>query len=390
MATIGLSMIVKNEAKLILRCLESVLPLVDYVGISDTGSTDGTQKIILDYLDKKDFGGQVSSAKWVNFSHNRNKALELLDPIDTGLDYVFVIDADDTLEIAPNFDIAAFKAAMNFDIYDLMVEHGGVIHPRPQIFRNKPGYQWVGVLHEYVEAPDGFSRATEPGLKIHATIEGSRNADPKKFQKDAEILKKALKTEKNGYLRNRYTFYLAQSYRDAEDPENALKCYLKRASMGGWDQEVYVSYVEAIRCFGRIEKSGSLDAPRLWYDSAVAHIPKRAEAHHAFSFLCRQFGNNDWGTQVARMGLEMAPAIPDGLFIQPWIYDYGLRDEFAVNAYWAGHYLESLRANLQLLSSEKTPHNMVKRLADNSIACLDKLKLVPIATIPETPFVFSD
>jgi glycosyltransferase involved in cell wall biosynthesis len=363
-----------------------VLPLVDYVGISDTGSTDGTQKIILDYLDKKDFGGQVSSAKWVNFSHNRNKALELLDPIDTGLDYVFVIDADDTLEIAPGFDIAAFKAAMTFDIYDLMVHHAGVIHPRPQIFRNKPGYQWVGVLHEYIEAPDGFTRATELGLKIHASIEGSRNADPKKFQKDAEILKKALKTEKNGYLRNRYTFYLAQSHRDAENPEKALECYLKRSKMGGWDQEVYVSYLEAIRCYTKI--NGAIMAAQSCFEHAQSMGLGRAEAHHAFSFLCRQRGDNKLGMEAARRGLEIKQ--PEGLFIEPWIYDYGVRDEFAVNAYWAAHYLESLRANLQLLSSEKTPHNMVKRLADNSSACLDKLKLVPIATIPETPFVFSD
>ena len=39
-------MIVKNESKVIERCLTSCLPLIDYWVISDTGSTDGTQIII--------------------------------------------------------------------------------------------------------------------------------------------------------------------------------------------------------------------------------------------------------------------------------------------------------------------------------------------------------
>ncbi len=45
MPTIGLCMIVKNEAHVITRCLDSVCPLVDHVLIEDTGSTDATRAI---------------------------------------------------------------------------------------------------------------------------------------------------------------------------------------------------------------------------------------------------------------------------------------------------------------------------------------------------------
>lgn len=384
MATIGLSMIVKNEAKLILRCLESVRPLVDFFVISDTGSTDNTKEIIKNFSWQNDFPGAIVNHKWRDFANNRNFALEALHN-HKEIDYAFVIDADDTLEIAPGFDVAAFKAAMTFDIYDLMVEHGGVLHPRPQIFRNKPGYYWVGVLHEYLDAPTGFTRAPAPGLKIHASIEGSRNADPKKFQKDAEILKKALKTEKNGYLRARYTFYLAQSYRDAEDPENALKYYLIRSKMGFYDQEAYIALLEAIRCYTKIGKPPDLALE--CFEQATKILPNRAEAHHALSFLCRQRGENKFGMEIARCGLDLP--MPGGLFIQPWIYDYGLRDEFAVNAYWAGHYRESLESSLKLLASDKTPADMVKRLAINSLAALEKLPQQP-APAPEPMFLFSD
>ena len=43
---IALNMIVKNESKIIIRLLESVLPIVDSYCICDTGSTDDTKEII--------------------------------------------------------------------------------------------------------------------------------------------------------------------------------------------------------------------------------------------------------------------------------------------------------------------------------------------------------
>ena len=49
---IGLCCIVKNESKVIERALKSALPIIDYALIVDTGSTDGTQKIISKFLEK--------------------------------------------------------------------------------------------------------------------------------------------------------------------------------------------------------------------------------------------------------------------------------------------------------------------------------------------------
>jgi len=39
-----------GSVHVIRRCLESTRPLVDYVLVEDTGSTDGTQEIIRAYL----------------------------------------------------------------------------------------------------------------------------------------------------------------------------------------------------------------------------------------------------------------------------------------------------------------------------------------------------
>src|SRR3972149_9108675 len=72
--TICLNMIVKDEALVIERCLGSVKHLIDYWVIVDTGSKDGTQEIIKNYL--KDIPGELYESPWVDFAHNRNEALD--------------------------------------------------------------------------------------------------------------------------------------------------------------------------------------------------------------------------------------------------------------------------------------------------------------------------
>ena len=49
-ASICLTMIVKNESKIIERCFDSVKDYIDTWCICDTGSTDGTQDIIKKYF----------------------------------------------------------------------------------------------------------------------------------------------------------------------------------------------------------------------------------------------------------------------------------------------------------------------------------------------------
>src|SRR3954452_20956269 len=48
--TVGLNMIVKDEAAVIARCIASVRPLIDSWAIVDTGSSDGPQEIVRELL----------------------------------------------------------------------------------------------------------------------------------------------------------------------------------------------------------------------------------------------------------------------------------------------------------------------------------------------------
>src|SRR5690242_666962 len=185
MKTIGLCMIVKNEVHVIVRCLQSVRPLIDYVLIVDTGSTDGTQQAVWDYLDREELSGGIVSELWQNFAYNRTFALRELRKA-SHIDYALIIDADDLLELAPGFDPEVFKATMDQDLYDIEVAHGGIRHWRPQLFRNDLPFSFKGVVHEYLEAPtDELKRARVSGFHIKIGGGGARSRNPKKFEDDA-------------------------------------------------------------------------------------------------------------------------------------------------------------------------------------------------------------
>lgn len=369
MKTIGLCMIVKNESKVIRRCLTSALPLVDYVLVADTGSEDGTQQIIRDFLAEHDVRGAVIDEPWRDFAYNRTSALAGLREVEN-VDYAMIIDADDAVVLDDGFDPRTFKSQMDHDLYDVQIFHGNVAYYRPQICSNRLPFSFKGVLHEYLEEPPGkISRATANGFRINTGRGGARNENPRKYQDDAALLERALATEADPFLISRYTFYLAQSYRDCGEREKALANYLKRAELGYWNEEIYVSLLEAGHLMIALQRP--FEEVIGTYERASQIVPGRAEALHSASRYCRDIGRNAEGVEFARRGLELKR--PPGLFVQPWVYDYGILDEFAINAYWAGAYRESMDASLKLLADGKLPASMMQRVAANARIAADKL-----------------
>jgi tetratricopeptide (TPR) repeat protein len=86
--TVELSMIVKDGASVLARCLQSVAPFVDRIIVGDTGSTDDSAAIA------RKFGAEVVSIPWEqDFSRARNRILE-----HRKCDWILVLDADEMLD----------------------------------------------------------------------------------------------------------------------------------------------------------------------------------------------------------------------------------------------------------------------------------------------------
>jgi glycosyltransferase involved in cell wall biosynthesis len=100
MPIVCLCMIVRNESKIIERCLDSTLSLIDCLAISDTGSTDNTVEIIKAWQARNNVPGDVYSNPFQNFAHNRTLSLEntrtTLQKLghDLNQSYALLIDAD--------------------------------------------------------------------------------------------------------------------------------------------------------------------------------------------------------------------------------------------------------------------------------------------------------
>jgi hypothetical protein len=366
---IGLCMIVKNEAHTIETCLRSVHRLVDYVLIEDTGSTDGTQSIIRSYLADHAMPGEVFQADWQDFATNRSIGLARLRE-NQEIDYALVIDADDVLEMAEGFEPADFKASLTQDYYALDIRLGTLLYTRPQILSNRRPFAYRGVLHEFVECPGHSTHGHAAGLGIKCGTHGGRSKNPQKYLDDATLLERTLETERDAFLRSRYTYYLAQSLRDAGQPEKALTRFLERSEMGFWTEEVYVSLLGAGRMMQRT--GHDLDAILAIYERASTTNPARAEALHEAAWLCNRNGRAAQAYGLAKRGMGLAkPA--DGLFVEAPIYEYRLADEFAIAAYWTGAYQESLAASAALLGGTALPEADRARVAANVTWALAKL-----------------
>ena len=65
-----LILMVRNESKIIQRCLEAVESVVDAFCVHDTGSTDNTVELANEFI--KTRKGCVTSSVWKDFGHNRS------------------------------------------------------------------------------------------------------------------------------------------------------------------------------------------------------------------------------------------------------------------------------------------------------------------------------
>lgn len=361
MKTIGLCMIVKNEAPVILRCLASVRPLLDYALIEDTGSTDGTQEIIRGYLEREGLAGEVYNKPWSDFATNRSSALAALRKR-LNIDYALIMDADDVLEIAPDFDVRSFKLNLSADLYHFWCRLGPVTYHRPQLCRNALPFYYRGVLHEFLEAPPQCTAVDVSGLTIVCGTDGSRSQAAEKYIRDADLLERALATETDPLLISRYTFYLAQSFRDHGNLDQALAHYLQRAELGFWEEERFISLHEAAKLKALL---GLPDSEVVGLFLAAYELcPGRAESLHGAMRFCRNRGKYHQGYLIGKHAITLSrPAA--GLFLEEWIYQYGLFDEFAVLAFWSGHYDDCRDYAARLLREGQLPAMERPRVAAN-------------------------
>lgn len=344
--SVCLNMIVRDESTVIQRCLASVKPYVNHWIIVDTGSTDGTQELARKVMEG--VPGELYERPWKDFGHNRTEALRLAEGRG---DYIFWLDADEELIAPAGWTWPALEA----EALDVDILSGAIRYARVALVSTRLPWRWEGVLHEYLEAGQAPTRGRVEGIHILVRPEGARSRDPHKYLRDAEALEAALAKEPGNA---RYRFYLAQSYRDAGDHSKALTNYNIRADAGGWDEEVYISHLEAGRCAERLGLP-----PFLSLLLAHQARPCRPEALVELARIHRTRGEHHLSYLFASKAVSMPPS-RDRLFVDtlsPW----RALDECAVAAYWTGRMEECRRLCEAALASPLLPPSETQRVRAN-------------------------
>lgn len=333
-----LSMIVKDEAHVIERCLKSVLPVIDKAVICDTGSTDGTQDLIKRLLTEAGKPWEWYDDPWVHFGHNRSLCIERACRMrECAEDYILTMDADHVWH--------GELPHLSADGYYVEHRYAGTVYGLACMVRAGLPWRYEGALHEIItcEQAKPFVALKSPPY-VTVFHEGARSRDPDTYKKDATILRQYLVEHPND---PRTAYYLAQSLKDSGQPAEARAMYLHRAEMKGWFEERWHARYRAAQIAETLSPTTALAE----YLACWQQLPTRAEPLVAAARWCRL--RKEW--ELGAMFAERAMAIPkpkaadNHIFVEEAVYDWVVGVEFSVNAHYAGRSREALATAQKML-----------------------------------------
>lgn len=347
--SIGLVIIAKNEAAVLPRAIKSTSGIVDRVTvILDQANTDTSVDVVPDAVPGSIYNEclysiDVAPTPFAGLAAARNEAVEIASK-KWGSGFVLMLDADDVIEQNPN--LPRFKPDPAVDGYMLTIHDGPLRYARLVIFRPDRGFTYTGVAHETLVVPPGARIEKCNSLIYRRLTGGAGSANPeavyKKYMRDVGLLEADLERDPDNA---RSRFYLAQSYADASGAlvldgghkadlrQKAFENYMRRITMAGWVEEVFVSHMRA----ADLAQGSDVVKPGLWLRAAEV-LPARAT--EALTNLMIHFNHRKAFHLAEAMGHAVPSRdmpVPDGLFVDSDSYTWRLAFEHAVAVFYSGN-----------------------------------------------------
>lgn len=309
-----LILMVKNESRIIRRCLEAAEKVVDAFCVCDTGSTDNTKEIAKDFLQGKK--GCITEAEWKNFGHNRTISFQaaqafVRDKLEWNLADTYGLLLDGDMVFVPGM---LREQTLTEPGYTIIQCAGNLEYPNCRLIRMDREWICRGVTHEYWDGP------TKPLPKHVCYIDDRNDGGCKfdKFERDARLLEQGLAEDPKN---ERYMFYLAQTYHSLARWKDSIAMYKKRIVAGGWFEEIWYSHYMIAQCYLNLGDPIRFES---WMLRAYNVHPKRAESIYKLARYFREKSQHHKAYHYVQLGRTI-PNPHDSLFMENDVYD-GLFD----------------------------------------------------------------
>lgn len=354
-----LTMIVRDEAATIARALTAAAPHITCWSIHDTGSTDDTPQLVEALMAEHNIPGRLTRGPFGDFSQARNAGLAHAREVaaEHDADWLLLQDADMEIDgtlsgigsgrsdalcgVAHAWTMTQRAGDLRYDNIRLLNVHARV--------GSAARAHYVGPTHEYLHLePGSLISHHDAAWFIDHADGGTRH---EKLTRDLELLAPG-----HDAGEPRATFYYAQTLRDAGRWADAYAAYQRRASLGGWREEVWYSLWQAAVCAERLGTPAVADYLAAWNAD-----PSRAEPLVDAARLEREAGR--WATAelYARAATQTPAPGPAALFVDTATYTWRAWDELAVACWHTGQRREGRAAAAQAAAA--CPGD--QRLADN-------------------------
>ncbi|GAA0177565.1 glycosyltransferase [Clostridium sediminicola] len=303
MNTISLCMIVKDEEKVIGRCLECIKDIVDEIVIVDTGSTDKTIDIVSKY------NAKLYHFKWIdNFSEARNFAFDQATK-----DFIMWLDADDILLDEDIIKLKKMKEKLDSSIDAVSMkyivgkdEYGNITlsYKRNRLVKRTRNFKWIGAVHEYIAVC---------GKIIDSDINIIHKKSKNSFNRNIEIYKSMI--ENNKKFTTRDILYYANELYEHLDYERAIQYYKILLTKDAWVEDQIKACGNLSDCYYFIS---DYELAREYCFKSFEYGKPRAEQCCRIGCLFLEEKKYELASYWYKTALELEkPENSSGFFIEP-------------------------------------------------------------------------
>lgn len=307
--SISACLIVRDEARLLPRCLRSIAGAYDELCIVDTGSSDRTLEIA------RKAGARTrqisecngSDGKIEDFAAARNATLALA----TG-DWILQIDADEVLQ--PGGVARIRRHSRNLQSTSLVVtmRSGTAVWRSTRLHRRSDDLRYVGRIHEYVER----AGATRAIVDRKIVIINRPDKRDKESADDRNL--RLLRLELTDHPDNARAHYqLGNELRGAGRIDEAIESYRESLRLGNYRHGAFVSRYYLAICYLRKRDWEGAIASAL---DGVRFDPRYAEVHCLLGDVYFARGQLEFARQWYRSALACGAPPDTPMAVQAWAY----------------------------------------------------------------------